>query len=1038
MKTKVPTMFISLMLSLVMFATGYSQNTSQVRQYLDRLFEHTQLDKVPTGFLLDYAIDLVDFNNFSGEALTDSNYVSATTFETILASIKSADVTHNHLSDLKVTLQRFREKPSDSNLTLGIACYLYNYLPSDALSGGKIEYLDEQVYDTYDDHGEWINPYERATIVCFSPNNNYCSEGSITFSIDPSFIFSNTSIDQILFDAGTGDGYVPIVNSVTYNYFEGDYQLRLKVRSNGQWLECHSFLNVQKRIINSHWAGGVLYDYFYGSGVSAQLSAHLRSGPSIRNPLLIVEGFDPWELEDAMGTYVYKLYDKVQEGVSTYRRMMSLLNNHPSILNDYDILYVDWNNSYADIKENAGLLKQIIKYIHDNRDASDSSGIVLLGQSMGGLIARYALCDMENKGLKHNVTTFISHDTPHLGANVPLGALYFARSLVSLINKYNKEDIKDLYIGKNQEDFSETLMSVLQATSVRQMLLNNVREAVDTGLIIDNTEHRSWQKCLKEMGFPKGDNGKSIENLAIINGRTPIPDSCLIDGDSYLKIDGFAKIQDWLYALTSFSLNLDIEANIKAFTPQNAGREISKLSIKFKKKFLWLIKKTNHIFTGASYLSPSEGPYYDTYPGSIYYLDSSKDTSSKTNVFARLRITEGIAKGAMFIPAASALSVNDAVFESASSRDFYINPPKPNIETPFDAYYLCDKSEEHISLTTSMLDWLYKQLNLEIVGPSTAESSGDYTLSGISSGIVKWETSNTNVARIDSYGHLTAMGNGEVTITASAYQDGKLYRKSKKVMVSYPDIVLTSKFIIGEGYRVSVNALGVEQSNFDEVIAGYNMEYEWTFIDKKNVGIIVSYSSEGSYSFLPTPGSSVTVCVRIVDKETRLKKGKVYSLSFNPKTYFEFNYDQIIIASLNEVFFIRGNDFDINTPEDLTVIFGGLPPVDDAATMKRIMDMVDGEPCYLSVPFGSEEHGFNNRKRDLYGTHFRPEGESSRWRFNYFDSPVFSSILEDVARIGKEDVTTLRFILKDKNKKDIHNLSLPISFRPNYSVDSSL
>ena len=48
---------------------------------------------------------------------------------------------------------------------------------------------------------------------------------------------------------------------------------------------------------------------------------------------------------------------------------------------------------------------------------------------MGGLIARYALKDMENKGLNHQTRMYVSHDTPQLGANTPLSVQYSARHL---------------------------------------------------------------------------------------------------------------------------------------------------------------------------------------------------------------------------------------------------------------------------------------------------------------------------------------------------------------------------------------------------------------------------------------------------------------------------------------------------------------------------------------------------------------------------------------------------------------------------------
>ena len=46
---------------------------------------------------------------------------------------------------------------------------------------------------------------------------------------------------------------------------------------------------------------------------------------------------------------------------------------------------------------------------------------------MGGLISRYALTYMESKNIDHNTRLFISFDTPHRGANVPLGNQYWLK-----------------------------------------------------------------------------------------------------------------------------------------------------------------------------------------------------------------------------------------------------------------------------------------------------------------------------------------------------------------------------------------------------------------------------------------------------------------------------------------------------------------------------------------------------------------------------------------------------------------------------------
>lgn len=49
---------------------------------------------------------------------------------------------------------------------------------------------------------------------------------------------------------------------------------------------------------------------------------------------------------------------------------------------------------------------------------------------MGGLISRYALRDMELRGETHKTRLFISHDSPHRGANVPLAIQAFYRHLM--------------------------------------------------------------------------------------------------------------------------------------------------------------------------------------------------------------------------------------------------------------------------------------------------------------------------------------------------------------------------------------------------------------------------------------------------------------------------------------------------------------------------------------------------------------------------------------------------------------------------------
>ncbi len=68
------------------------EENAAVRTALDEMFENLNKGRIITGFLQDYAVDLVDFHNYDGVLLTDSNYVDANTFVDILKSVKSSSV----------------------------------------------------------------------------------------------------------------------------------------------------------------------------------------------------------------------------------------------------------------------------------------------------------------------------------------------------------------------------------------------------------------------------------------------------------------------------------------------------------------------------------------------------------------------------------------------------------------------------------------------------------------------------------------------------------------------------------------------------------------------------------------------------------------------------------------------------------------------------------------------------------------------------------------------------------------------------------
>ena len=127
----------------------------------------------------------------------------------------------------------------------------------------------------------------------------------------------------------------------------------------------------------------------------------------------------------------------------------------------------------------------------------------------------------------------------------------------------------------------------------------------------------------------------------------------------------------------------------------------------------------------------------------------------------------------------------------------------------------------------------------------------------------------------------------------------------------------------------------------------------------------------------------------------------------------------------------------MGTPEDLMVLFGGLTPTDDVPTMTKIMQMVNGEHCYLSYYNkwdGLHDYTDDPKIVDMRGRYYKPDNEFARWSFDYFGSNDFVLILDQALKQAGHDVilSPIKFILKDKDKNSIHNLVLPIVCVQNY------
>lgn len=217
---KLNTLFLFLHCVYILNAQNIAPEYSVVREDLDNMFENIDKTKIPTGFLLDYAVDLVEFPDYDGTELSESNFVDISTYRDILLSIYSSAVNEKPFGNVDMMLKAFQFH--NSNIEISMAAFSYNYIKENALTDNLIQYNEsnEQVFDVYIDN-EWQNPYSSKTIFAFTPNLSSIPHLFAPFKFTLAHKYTNLEISSIFFDADDNKGYrtvrFPMAVNVIYS-----------------------------------------------------------------------------------------------------------------------------------------------------------------------------------------------------------------------------------------------------------------------------------------------------------------------------------------------------------------------------------------------------------------------------------------------------------------------------------------------------------------------------------------------------------------------------------------------------------------------------------------------------------------------------------------------------------------------------------------------------------------------------------------------------------------------------------------------------
>ena len=750
---------LSLLFFVFNMATAQQEISTAYATQATNMFAPLDKNRIPHKVLLDYGFEYTNLKAYNG-TLSDSTVVDVPTLKHIYNTIFSSRVT-------SATTGFINPNNFDSNwknrtagtITVSGLYYKYNAFINDAINLGKVNFVNNQFQDKFVS-GVWQNPYQEFQAFAMAPAISKYEGLSFTVKIPSTIFYSNyqSLVQSIQIDFGNGAGYVtvPFNQNVTISYAtEGVKTWKYKLNlTNGTSLLSQSKIDVKQGVTTIPWgtstvstsamaatsvASSTIYSHnitatknYNGAFGTVKLTIDDTNNDGIRKPLIVAEGFDAGiilapEMANGMNTYS-------QFKNSTYDGGFELRNLIYNSNKQYDIIYVDWNNGVDFLQKNAFALEAVIAWVNSVKIGTEKN--VVLGQSMGGVIARYALADMEQSSLDHKTRLFVSHDAPQQGANIPVSVQYMFRHVTNLFNRYSSP------YGTQVIDVPFLENSILDQPATKQMLMNwvngfsNIDNTISSGFYTElkgkginptvnfgypincrNIALSNGAECGITQGFNAGDDLLSYN----LSGKLPFLQNLLVPLAGFL---GYTAYQDpnilaiGFVGLLPGSSRYNVEFNAKSI-PYGTGNQIYKGRISYTKKlfkiFGWAPTITVNI-TNAQKDQPAGVLPIDHYAGGRY--DTTLFTAGATlpaGIYIRDRFN--------FIPTTSALDIgkgnvplNDSDFKMA-----YVgatppiapkNSPFANFSTDFEKFNPNASNKTHISFNSRNGEWLAKELNI--------------------------------------------------------------------------------------------------------------------------------------------------------------------------------------------------------------------------------------------------------------------------------------------------------------------------------------
>jgi len=748
------------------------------------------------------------------------------------------------------------------------------------------------------------NPIREGTLTYVAPLKQRVNYKTVTFRLDNKFILQKNASKIKYLNADFGDGIVRhlVVNNVFY-----DKNIKITYSTSGQkkiffkgMLDDGTLINMTSDLDifmegGSPIEGDPLAEDFTGedgitptSPGNTAYTGYNETTPTsgeieyttyyntvtnnefsplnIAKPIIILDGFDPGDKRkirpgsegydpDEESIYELMAYDDDNNPNNMPANHVEKLRAAPY---GFDVTLVNFPNGTDYIERNAMALVSLLKRETQKLAANNSTEeIIIVGPSMGGLIARYALAYMEKNGMQHHTKLWVSFDSPHLGANIPLAAL---ENLYFFGYNGNQVEARDKF-NENFRSPAARQMLIEQLDALHQnapytTLWNNGLDGQnnDTPFRQQFNSNLTANGLTGSVGFPQ-----NLRKVAVINGTTK-GTKTNTEGQMFLELAAFKIIKYGQIFGTS------IRTKIKGATIKD--RFLAPYSLK---SFEGSLASPGGGLVGISTVSGSatrtntnHRGVMDVVPGGTFNTQGiiKKEFNLKLEDNDDIDLIEWrtYVPNHAFIPTVSALAFKNPDFDWSDALDRNLVCDPDNKEIYFDSYFAPEENEEHVFLTKEKVDWLLKEFNDEpqlphipmdatdLAGPDfvciddvvTYSFGDDCRTPGI---VTQWLYPTSKFQFISSTDYsitLKGINNGAAKITAQFANDQKV---EKNVWVGLPTLTSTMDALItpeqaedhifceiDTPFAVSFTARGYtslelqnQSQNFNYLIAGSNV-----------------------------------------------------------------------------------------------------------------------------------------------------------------------------------------------------------------------